>query len=113
MKLHARFPRFTAWLAVAALIGATTIAAVAALHTLGSSTPLQLHHAHGVITAIQGNDEFALEMPGHPEVEWFRVAPGARISMAHLCRHLRERAATDVTYQVAPGPAMPLAWAAD
>jgi len=113
MKLHARFPRFTAWLVVAALIGTTTIAAVAALHTLGSSTSLQLHHAHGVITAIQGNDEFALEVPGRPDVEWFRVAPGAHISMAHLWRHLHERAATDVLYQVAAGPGMPLAWTAD
>lgn len=107
-----RFPRTMAWLVTLLVIGLATSATILGIHTLSLSSAAERHHAHGVIVAIKGDDRFALKVAGHPGVEWFRPAPGAPISMAHLWRHLHEGAATDVTYQMA-GSGMMLAWSAD
>jgi hypothetical protein len=112
MALLLRFPRFTAWLVATLLVGGATSGAALGLHALATLAPVPLRHVQGLIVAVQGSDEFALSVPGRPGVEWFRVAPGAHVSMAHLRRHERERAATDVIYE-AVGRGMPLAWTAD
>ena len=112
MGLLLRFPRFTAWLITITLIGGMTASAVLGLHSLAPSASVQLDHTHGYIVATRGDNEFALSEPGRRGVEWFRIAPGGHVSMAHLLRHLREHAATDVTYQTA-GQGMPLVWTAD
>lgn len=111
MGLLLRFPRLTAWLALVTLVGGMTVGAALGLHALAAA-PASIQHAHGVIVALRGNDEFALAESGRRGVEWFRVAPGAHISIAHLVRHLRERAPTDVTYQSARS-GLPLARTAD
>jgi hypothetical protein len=112
MALLLRFPRITAWLVTVLLVGGATTGAALGLRMLATSAPVPLRHVQGLIVAVQGSDEFALSMPGRSGVEWFHLAPSAHISMAHLRRHERERASTDVTYETA-GRGMPLAWTAD
>jgi hypothetical protein len=112
MALLLRFPTIMAWLVTVLLVGGTTTGAALGLRALATSAPVPLRHVQGLIVAVQGSDEFALSVPGRSGVEWFRVAPSAHISMAHLRRHEQERAPTDITYATA-GRGMPLAWTAD
>ncbi|HEX8995726.1 MAG TPA: hypothetical protein VF812_06825 [Ktedonobacterales bacterium] len=112
MSLPARFPRLSAWLLALALVSVATLGAVQGLHALEPGMPPHMEHMHGVITAIRGGDVFAVRAPGHAGVEWLRIARGAHISLAHLQRHMREHAPTDIYYQEQQqGP--PLAWIAD
>ncbi|HKS69119.1 MAG TPA: hypothetical protein VJQ45_01775 [Ktedonobacterales bacterium] len=94
------------------LIGLSTAGALLGLRALPSAQPGSYHHMHGLVVAIRGEREFALEVPGHRGMEWFEIAPGTHISMAHLRRHLRERAPTDVTFEV-EGSSMLMAMSAD
>ncbi|HUY76501.1 MAG TPA: hypothetical protein VMV29_06995 [Ktedonobacterales bacterium] len=112
MRLFWRFPRVTAWLATVIVIGGATAGAALGLHAAPSVSSASLRHIHGVVVSTQGNDEFALATPGRPGREWFHLAPGAHISMAHLRRHLHEHAGTDVTYQITAS-GMLIAWTAD
>jgi hypothetical protein len=100
------------------LLGLATICAVQGLHALEPEAPEHLDHVHGVITAIRSGNVFAIQVPGHSGVIWFRIARGAHISLAHLKRHLHEQAGTDVFYVDQPSqgdrPHDPLvAWLAD
>jgi hypothetical protein len=70
-----------------------------------------LAHVQGVIVAVENNGTFAVKAPGYNSPLWFRVAPGAPISLDHLRRHLHEHAATDILYQNRHGTL--LAWDAD
>lgn len=112
MRLAARFPKVTAWFLTLTLLGLTTFGALQGLRALEPVAPEHLDHVHGVITTIRGGGVFAVRAPGHAGVVWFRVARGAHISLAHLERHLHERAATDVYYQDQPHEPL-LAWLAD
>lgn len=112
MSLFARFPRLTAWVLVLALLGMGTLCALQGLRALDSSAPPRLDFVHGTIVAIQAPDRFAVRVSGHTGNIWFRVAHGAHISLAHIQRHLRERAPTDIYYQDQQ-QGMPLAWIAD
>ena len=112
MRLAARFPRVTAWLMTLALVGLVTLCAVQGLRALEPGAPAHLDHVQGTITAVHGGDVFAVRAPGRSRVIWFRVAHGAHISLAHLRRHLHERATTDVYYQDQPHEPL-LAWIAD
>lgn len=112
MNLPARFPKLTAWLVTLALLSLATLGALQGLRLLEPSEPQRLEDARGVVVAMRGEDTFALRIPGHAGLEWFRVARGAHISLAHLQRHMHERAATVVFYQEEPH-GMPLAWVAD
>ena len=111
MSLLARVPRFSAWLVTLALVASVTAAVVWGLPALQLPAPAHLLHAHGLIVAVRG-EEFAVRVPGHANVLWFRVGTSGHISMAHLRRHMHERAPTDVTYQV-EGPSNLIAWTAD
>jgi hypothetical protein len=111
MRLLWWFPRVTAWLATLIVIGAVSAGAVVGLRAANATTAGR-RHVHGLVVAVQGNDEFALAQAGRPGREWFHIAPGAHISLAHLRRHLHEHAGTDVTYTVTASGAL-LAWTAD
>jgi hypothetical protein len=111
MCLLARVPRFSAWLVTLVLVASVTAAVVCGLPALQPPPPPHLLHAHGLIVAVRG-DAFALRVPGHANVLWFRVTTNGHISMAHLRRHMQERAPTDVAYQ-AEGPSNLMAWTAD
>lgn len=112
MGLLARFPRIAAWLVVLALVGMGTLCALQGLRALEPQTPERLEHVHGIVVAMRAGDQFAVRAPGHVGIIWFRIASGARISLAHLERHLQEHASTDV-YYLDQGQDMPLAWVAD
>ncbi len=117
MALLARFPRVSAWLVTLALIGLTTLGALQGLRALEPVASESLEHVHGVIIAMRGESTFAVQVSGRSDaVIWFRIAPGSSISLAHLERHLHERAATDVYYLEQPSGQrheLPLAWIAD
>jgi hypothetical protein len=114
MRLIARFPRFAAWIVSLALIGAVTFGGILGLRALEPHVPAHLAHVHGTVVAIRTNGEFAVQVSGQKNLLWFRPAPGAPISLAHLRRHLHERAATDVYYQPQAQPqGVLLAWEAD
>jgi len=100
MSLIARFPRLAAWIVSLALVTAGTWGGIFGLHALEPELPAHLAHVHGLVVAIRANSWFAVQVLGHAGVIWFKPAPGASISMEHLWRHLRERAATDVYYQM-------------
>jgi len=102
MSVIARYPRVGAWLVAMALIGTGTAAGLLGLRVLQPAMPTGMEHVHGVVVAVEANGIFALQVAGHAGWLWFRPAPGAPISLAHLRRHLRERAATDVWYAEAP-----------
>jgi hypothetical protein len=99
MGLLARFPRLAAWVVVLALVSMGTVCALQGLRALEPETPQRLDHIHGVVVAMQSGDRFAVRVPGHASAIWFRIAPGAHISLAHIQRHLQEHAPTDVYYQ--------------
>jgi hypothetical protein len=112
MGLIARFPHLSAWIVCCALIGTVTVEALLGLALGGQSLPANVDHVHGLIVAVRPTGVFALRVEGHAEVLWFQSAAGARISLAHLWRHLRERAGTDVVYQ-SLRPGILVAWSAD
>lgn len=116
MRLLTRFPSLSAWIMTLALVGAVTLAAVRGLGVLESSIPTHLDHMHGEIVAMRGGGQFAVEEPGqapeHGKMIWFRVAPGSSISLAHIQRHLREHAPTDVYFETS-APGVLFAWVAD
>ena len=113
MRLLARFPSLTAWVVVLALIAVGTLAALQGLRALQPSAPGDLEHMHGVIVATRAGDMFGVEVSGHTKLVWFRVDQGAPISFAHILRHMREHAPTDIYYEEAQNGEMPLAWIAD
>jgi hypothetical protein len=97
-----------------ALIGVGTFGGVLELRALKPAVPVNLTHAHGVVVAVRTNGTFAVQAPGYNGPLWFAVAPGAPISLDHLRRHQRERAATDVYYQIQNRQrGVFLAWEAD
>jgi hypothetical protein len=106
MKSHAWAPRLAAWLVSLMLIGAGTAASLVGMQALTPPPPYstsgKLMHVHGLIVAMERNDTFAVRVPGRKAWLWMRCASDARISLAHLGRHLSERAPTDVQYQVGP-----------
>lgn len=111
MKLSARFPRLSAWLMTLALLGLVTLGALQGLRALETSAPEHMEHMKGIVTAIRGGDDFAARIPGHAGLVWFHIARGGRISLAHLQRHMREQAPTDIYYEAQHGAL--LAWIAD
>ena len=112
MRLLARFPTLSAWVVALALIGCGTVVALQGVRALEPSTPSHLDYLHGVIVATRAGDLFAVETPAHTQPIWFRVAPGAHVSFAHVLRHLREHAPTDIYYQT-ESHGLPWAWIAD
>lgn len=120
MRLLTRFPSLSAWIITLALTAAVALAMVRGVGMLEPSIPPHLDHMHGEIVAMRAGGQFAVEAPGqapgqasgHEKLIWFRVAQGAPISLAHVQRHLRERAPTDIYYETS-APGVLLAWVAD
>lgn len=112
MGLLVRFPRLAAWVVVVALVGVGTLCALQGLRVLEPETPSHLDHMHGIVVAMQAGGRFAVRVPGHAKMVWFRIALGAPISLAHVERHMQEHAPTDVFYLDQP-EGLPLAWVAD
>lgn len=112
MMFYMRFPRVTAWVVTLALIGFATLGALQGLRALEPGAPQHMEHMHGIITTMRGTDDFAVRETGHSENVWFHIARGAHVSCAHMLRHLREHAPTDIYYlEQQNGP--PLAWIVD
>ena len=110
-----RWPRLAAWVVTLALVAAGTwgsLQGVRLLQPAPPGTPRGLEAAHGLIVAIRRDESFAVRVAGRSALLWLRPARGASISLAHLWRHLREHAPTDVIYQVVRG-GVPIAWSAD
>lgn len=119
MGLLARFPKLAAWVIVLLLVGVGTLCALRGLRALEPGAPPHLSHVQGIVIAVRTSGEFAVRVVGHASRSghagntlWFHVAQGARISLAHLQRHLQERAPTDVFY-LDQRQGLPLAWVAD
>ncbi|HEV7128038.1 MAG TPA: hypothetical protein VGN32_11425 [Ktedonobacterales bacterium] len=106
------WPRLAAWLVVVLLVGVTTAASLRAMRQLAPVAPPDVVRVEGLVVAMRPDGTFALREPGHGGWLWLRPAPGAGISLAHLWRHLREHAETDVSYEV-ERHGMALAWIAD
>jgi hypothetical protein len=102
VSLIARFPRLAAWIVCCALIGAITVEALLGVTFANPAPPPDAQHVHGIIAAVLPTGVFALQVEGHTSLLWFHRAAGASISMAHLWRHLREHAGTDVVYEEQP-----------
>ena len=106
MKSHLWAPRLAAWLVSLMLIGAGTAASLVGIQALTPplphSTSGKLVHVHGLIVAMARNETFAVRVPGQKAWLWMHCTSDARISIAHLERHLSERAPTDVQYEVGP-----------
>jgi hypothetical protein len=112
VRLIARFPRIAAWVVACALVGAVTAEALVGLGLTQAATPQHCEHAHGVVVAMRATGQFALRVAGRPGLLWLQPAIGAPISLAHVWRHLREHAATDVIYSEQPHGVL-IAWSAD
>lgn len=110
--MFARYPRLAAWVVALALIGVGTFGGVQGLRAMQPALPANLAQVHGVVVAVKNGGMFAVQVPGYNSPLWFRVAPGASISLDHLRRHLHERAGTDIFYQALPHGVL-LAWDAD
>ncbi len=109
--MFAHYPRFAAWVVSLALVGVGTFGGILGLRAMTPALPANLAHVQGVVVAVQNNGMFAVQVPGYKGPLWFRIVPGAPISLEHLRRHLREHAATDVFYQNRHG--VLIAWNAD
>jgi len=119
MGLLARFPKFAAWVIVLLLVGVGTLCALRGLRALEPGAPPHLNHIQGIVVAVRAGGDFAVRVADHAgrtghtgNTLWFHVAQGARVSLAHLQRHLQERAPTDVFY-LDQRQGLPLAWIAD
>jgi hypothetical protein len=97
--MAAHYPRFAAWVVLLALIGIATFGGVLGLRALTPALPANLSHVHGMVVAVENNGTFAVQTPEYNSPLWFRIVPGAPISLDHLRRHMREHAVTDVYYQ--------------
>ena len=106
MGTHRYASRVAAWLVSLMLVVASTAAGVAGVQALTASLPStasgKLMHVHGLIVAMGRHDTFAMRVSGRKAWLWMRCASDTHISMAHLERHLSERAPTDVRYEVGP-----------
>lgn len=106
-------PYALAWVLCIALIASISAPILYGLQQTSTGAITTWSHLHGVIVQIK-SDTFALRVSGQKNLMWFRMIPDSPISMAHLERHLKEHAATDVVY--APQPqagGMYWAWDAD
>lgn len=112
MGLLARFPRLAAWVVALALVSMGTLCALQGLQVIQTERPSHLEHVHGIVVATQAKDQFAVRVPGNTKPVWFRIAPGAHISLTHIQRHIREKAPTDIYYEHQQG-GLPLAWIVD
>ncbi len=97
------FPRITAAACVLLLIGSLSLFCIA---LLAYSTPsyLQGQHAEmvgGKIVAIESGRDFMLETTSGKDL-YFHCDSLCHASLAHLWRHLREHATTDVYYKEGP-----------
>lgn len=112
--MFARYPRLAAWVVALAFVGVGTLGGALGLRALEPALSSNLTHVHGLIVAVENNGIFAVQVPGYKSPLWFRIAPGAPISLDHLRRHLREHAATDVYYRTQQRQqGMFVAWYAD
>lgn len=97
-------PRIAATVCVVLLIGSIATAGIGTVAVVG---PALAHgnnteHALGLVVAIGPGKDFVLKTFSGKSMA-FRCAPQCRASLAHLQRHLRERADTDVYYIQRPG----------
>lgn len=91
--------RIAAFLFVVVLIGGLALAGVGAVDVIG---PLLAHgtrteHADGKIIAIGPGENFVLETASGQPLH-FQCGSQCRASLAHMQRHFREHAHTDVYY---------------
>ncbi|HLI09270.1 MAG TPA: hypothetical protein VKV40_22100 [Ktedonobacteraceae bacterium] len=93
------FSRIAAFFFVFALIGSIALAAVGAVSVVG---PMLAHgdnveHADGKIIKIGPGKDFVLATESGEQLH-FQCGDQCRASLAHMQRHLREHAHTDVYY---------------
>lgn len=103
--------RAVAWVVVLALVGLGMLDGLQALSwASGRATGATDHgqvfeQLHGEVVAMRDDSAFALRVvdrrTGRASVVWVQLMPDSHVSMAHLRRHLRDHAGTDV--EVRPG----------
>jgi hypothetical protein len=97
------FPRVAAAVFVCLLIGSIALACVGAVALIGPmfSHGDSLVHADGTIVSIGPGRDFVLKTASGRSFV-FQCTDQCRASMAHMQRHLRERAHTDVYFVQGP-----------
>lgn len=104
--------RVVAWVVVVALVGCGTLDGVQAVcwasqcATASSAGGQAFEALHGEVVAMRDDQAFAVRVvdrrSGRASVVWVQVMPDSRLSMAHLRRHLRDHAGTDVEVRAGP-----------
>jgi hypothetical protein len=97
--LPAFVPRFLAVLCVALLIGVLSLAGILGIAVLGPALGHgeNVDHAAGVIVALGPGKDFVL-LTATDQRLVFQCGGECRASLAHMLRHMREKAHTDVYY---------------
>ncbi len=93
------FPRITAAIIVILLISSLALVTIGSIAYLG---PQLVHggnvqHADGTIVAISPNMNFVLKMADGQTLH-FECSQRCHLEEAHMARHLREKAHTDIYY---------------
>jgi hypothetical protein len=101
------FPRVTAVLFLLLLIGDLSLMCIGTLHLLASThvAGSSMEHVEGEIVQIRMSNsgmDFVLETANR-QLMHFQCASICQASPAHIERHLREHAETDVYYVEKPG----------
>lgn len=94
------FPRITAAACVLLLVGSLFLLCIGLLAHSGVSARQGAHveALSGTIVAIESGRDFVLETASGKDV-YFHCSSLCHASLAHLWRHLREHAMTDVYYR--------------
>ncbi len=98
------FSRIAAMCFVFVLIGSLALAGVGAVAVIGPALAhgTQVEHEDGNIIQIGPGTDFVLATASGQRLR-FQCGSQCRASLAHLQRHLREHAHTDVYYMHGPG----------
>ncbi len=98
------FSRIAAMFFVFVLIGSLALAGVGAVAVIGPvlAHGTQVEHEDGNIIQIGPGEDFVLATADRQQLH-FQCGNHCRASLAHLQRHLREHAHTDVYYIHGPG----------
>lgn len=96
--------RGKAGICVLLLVGIAAVLALGITQVAGAQmTTGATQHAQGKIVSLTGSEKDFLLRVSDGHVLHFRCGNGCKASLAHIRRHITEKATTDVYYQALPG----------
>lgn len=96
--------RIKAAICVLLLVGIAAVLAIGITQVASAQmTAGATQHVQGKIVSLTGSDKDFLLRVSDGHMLHFRCGTGCKASLAHIRRHMTEKASTDVYYQALPG----------